>query len=93
MLTVTHQGRTFVLEVRGPLRQKWNPVDRDADEKAGTDLIAKVLTDKDAVQRMGRGEIVTMRLGDGQGMEFRFSLPEGGFAPGVQGTLKESGNV
>jgi hypothetical protein len=86
MMTVTYEGRTFVLEVRGPLRSKWNPVDRDADEKAGTDLIAKVLTDKDAVRRMGSGEVVTARIPGQPDMEFRFSLPAG--VPRLDGETK-----
>lgn len=86
MMTVTYEGHTFVLEVRGTLRGKWNPVDRDADEKADTNLIAKLLTDKDAVRRMGRGEVVTMRLSDSPDMEFRFSLPSG-----VPGSVNDQG--
>lgn len=77
MLTVTHQGRTFVLEVRGVINDKWRQVGRDADANAGTDLIAKLLTDQDAVARMGRGEVVTVQLPEDVKQEFRFSLPDG----------------
>jgi hypothetical protein len=77
MMTLQHQGRTFVLEVRGPLGTTWRQVGRDADAAAKTDLIAKLLTNEDAVRRMARGEVVTMQLPEAIAMEFRFSIPDG----------------
>ena len=78
MLTLQHQGRTFVLEIRGVIDGgKWHRVGRDADANAGTDRIAKLLTDEDAVRRMGRGEVVTIREPGMPDQEFRFSIPDG----------------